>query len=176
MGAPRSLATKLLRAALRHCPEESREWAGAMLRELDFIEGEWEALFWALGGTTAIFQHSGLGWRGVLRRLLGKQSEDEEKSMNNIGKKTVGVLSGAGVALALVLIAFGLLVGTHFLFPSLGLDRAEWTHILTIVVIPEIVFVIAAVMLWRTRRPMAAGILLIGVVLAVHVTMHFASR
>ena len=96
--------------------------------------------------------------------------------MNNIGKRTVGVLYGAGVALALVLIAFGLLVGTHFLFPSLGLDRAEWTHILTIVVIPEIVFVVAAVMLWRTRRPMAAGILLIGLVLAVHVSMHFASR
>ena len=96
--------------------------------------------------------------------------------MNDLGKKTVGLLYGAGAALALVVIAFGLLFGTHLLFPSLGLDRAEWTHVLTIVVIPEIVFVVAAVMLWRRRRPMAAGILLIGLVLAVHVTMHFTGH
>lgn len=96
--------------------------------------------------------------------------------MNNLGKKTVGVLSGVGIAAALVVTAFGLLLMTARTFPQLGLERAEWTHILTIVVIPETIFVIAAVMLWRKRLPMAAGILLTGLVLAVHVVVHFAGR
>jgi hypothetical protein len=37
MGAPRNLAGALLRAVLRLAPAGSRDWALAMLRELDFI-------------------------------------------------------------------------------------------------------------------------------------------
>jgi hypothetical protein len=40
MGAPRTLAARLLRAVVRLAPAESRDWAAAMLRELDFIEGD----------------------------------------------------------------------------------------------------------------------------------------
>jgi hypothetical protein len=48
MSATRRLASKLLRAILRHSSADSQEWANAMLRELDFIENDWAALFWAL--------------------------------------------------------------------------------------------------------------------------------
>ena len=35
--------------------DESREWASAMLRELDFVDSDWEALLWALGSTSCDF-------------------------------------------------------------------------------------------------------------------------
>jgi len=168
MGNARAVARWLLTAVLRNCPEDSREWAEAMLRELDFIEGDWAALWWALGGATAIFRHS--GW---VRAWFKKRKEDR---MNDMGKKTVGLLSGIGLAVALVLVAFGLLFGTAVLFPSLGLDHAEWIHVLTIVIIPETIFVTAAILLWRKRTPTAVGILLTGLVLVVHVLHHFVRR
>src|SRR5271170_7198201 len=155
MGNARIVARKLLTAVLRSCPEESREWAEAMLRELDFIEGDWAALFWALGGVTAIFRHSG-GVRAWFRRR-------KEDRMNDMGKKTLGLLSGIGLAVAL-------------LFPSLGLDHTEWIHVLTIVILPETAFVTAAILLWRKRTPTALGILLTGLVLVVHVLHHFVRR
>ena len=96
--------------------------------------------------------------------------------MENLGKKTAGLAAGILMAAALVAAAFGLLFLTAVLFPSLGLDHIEWTHVLTIVVIPEIIFVVAAIQLWRKRRPMAAGILVTGLVLATHVLMHFTRR
>jgi hypothetical protein len=176
MGVGRNLATKLLRAVLRHAPADSREWAEAMLRELDYIEGDWAALFWAMGSASAIFRHSGCGLKSWFRKLMRSGKDREEIRMNNLGKKTVGLLFGVGIAAALVVTAFGLLLMTARTFPQLGLERAEWTHILTIVVIPETIFVIAAVMLWRKRLPMAAGILLTGLVLAVHVVVHFAGH
>ena len=71
MGTPRTLAGKLLRAVVLLAPAESRDWANAMLRELDFIEGEWAALFWALGSATAIFRHAGRNWRKWFQKILG---------------------------------------------------------------------------------------------------------
>ena len=96
--------------------------------------------------------------------------------MNDMGKKTVGLLSGMGLAVALVLVAFGLMFGTAVLFPSLGLDHAEWVHVLTIVIIPETVFVTAAILLWRKRTPIAAGILFTAIAIGIHVTVHLAMR
>ena len=170
MGAVRNLASQVLSTVLSHAPPEAREWAEAMLRELDYIDGDWAALFWALGSTTAIFRRWGWKW------LIGKIRQSEEKKMENLGKKTAGLAAGILMAAALVAAAFGLLFLTAVLFPSLGLDHIEWTHVLTIVVIPEIIFVVAAIQLWRKRRPMAAGILVTGLVLATHVLMHFTRR
>ena len=62
MSTVRRFAAKLLRPVICHAPDESQDWANAMLRELDFIESDWAALLWALGSTTAIFRH------GVPRR------------------------------------------------------------------------------------------------------------
>ena len=63
MGTPRNLAARLLTAVLRYAPPESREWASAMLRELDFIEGDWPAFFWALGSAAAIARHAASNWK-----------------------------------------------------------------------------------------------------------------
>ncbi len=96
--------------------------------------------------------------------------------MNDFGRKAVGLVEGIGIAFGLVLLGLGLLWAGFLMFPSSGIDRAEWTHVLVVVVIPEILFVLLAVRQWQKRRPMAVGLLLFGMVLATHVIVHFASR
>ncbi len=172
MSKTRSLASKLLHMVLRHSPADSQDWANAMLRELDFIENDWTALFWALGSTTAIFRHS----VREFRPWFGNRTGHREEPMNNIGKRAVGVASGVVIAGALVVCAFGLLLLAAYLFPSWGLDHLEWTHWLTVIVIPEAIFIVAAVKLWRKRGPMAVGILLSAIVLAVHFAIHVATH
>jgi len=54
MTATRRVASALLTMVTRQAPPDSREWAQAMVRELEFIEGDWAALSWALGSTTAL--------------------------------------------------------------------------------------------------------------------------
>jgi hypothetical protein len=171
MSTARRLASKLLRAVVRHSPSRSQEWANAMLRELDFIENDWAALFWALGSTTAIFRHSLQG----LRDWFGNPTDHEKARMKNIRKKTVGVLSGILLASALVLCAFGLLFPAASLFPKLGLDRLGWSQGLAVIVIPETIFTVAIVMLWRKKGSFAMGILLSAIVLAVHAVIHVAT-
>jgi hypothetical protein len=171
-GRVRTLARGLLGFVIRRAPRISGEWAEAMLRELDYIPGEWESLFWALGSAAAVLRQS----TRALGAWLLKRPAPEEKSMNSTTRKTLGVLTGMGLALALALAAFGLLFLTAVLFPSLHLDRIEWTHVLFIIVLPEIIFIAAAIRLWRTRFPVAAGILVTAVVLATHVLVHFAHR
>jgi hypothetical protein len=172
MTAVRRLASGLLRGVQRHAPAACQEWASAMLRELDFIESDWAALFWALGSTTAIFRHSG----GGLKLWFAKESGNGEESMNTLGKRVVGVVSGALLAALLVVCAFGLLALSFYAFPGLGLEHVEWTHWLTVIVIPEAIFAVAAVMLWRKRGSVAAGILVTAAVLGLHVVIHLATH
>ena len=159
MGAPRTLAARLLRTVARLAPDESRDWATAMLRELDFIGGDWAALFWALGSTAAILRHSASLWRVWLK---GKTKE--ETRMNHTGKKALGVGLGMLSALMLVGCAFAVLRILSLLFPGLGLDHSGWAYWLAVLAIPETVFVAATVLLWRRKGPIAAGILATGLV------------
>lgn len=52
MPVARRLATRFLDAAVRYSSPDSKEWGNAMLRELDFVEGNWTAECWrsALAG------------------------------------------------------------------------------------------------------------------------------
>ncbi|MGH7620611.1 MAG: hypothetical protein ACREPM_25635 [Gemmatimonadaceae bacterium] len=54
MSALRPVARRLLRFSTDHCSAASREWGEAMLHELDVIDGDWDALWWALGGSVAV--------------------------------------------------------------------------------------------------------------------------
>ena len=54
--AIRRLASAILTTSVRWASPGVREWGSAMLREMDFVEGDWAALFWALGSATAIFR------------------------------------------------------------------------------------------------------------------------
>jgi hypothetical protein len=171
MGAPRTFAANLLGGVVRLVPEETRDWAAAMLRELDFIEGDWTAFFWALGSTTAILRHAVSVWRGWL-----KQKAKKEAGMNNTGKKALGVGLGILSALALVGCLFAGLRIIGILFPGLGLEHSGWAYWLAVMAIPEAIFVVATVLLWQKKGPIAAGILATGLAMALHVGVHFAMR
>jgi hypothetical protein len=54
--AIRRLASAILTTSVRWASPGVREWGSAMLREMDFVEGDWAALFWALGSATALFR------------------------------------------------------------------------------------------------------------------------
>jgi len=172
MGAPRKLGQAVLSAALHFTPPATREWAAAMLRELDFVSGDWAALFWAMGSAAAIFRHAGRNWRLWITHL----NRHREERMNSTGKKAIGVVSGAVSAIMLVGCAFGLLRLMDILFPSMGIANTEWTHWLSIIVIPEAIFIAAAVVLWRKRKPVAAGVLLTAVAIGLHVVIHVAGH
>jgi len=54
----RSLALRILNAVVRFAPLGAGEWCEAMSREIHFIESDWAALSWALGGTRILFTHN----------------------------------------------------------------------------------------------------------------------
>jgi hypothetical protein len=170
MGAPRKFAQRLLEAVAKLAPATSRDWAQAMLRELDFIGDDWAALFWALGSAAAICRHAAGDWRNWFKRR-----KNQEVQMNCTGKKAVGVGMGALSALALVGCAFAILRITDLLYPQLGLAHG-WNRWLAVLVVPELIFIVAAVALWRKRGPVAAGILTIGLMMGLHVAVHLAMR
>lgn len=52
----RRFALKLMNTATRHAAQGTWDWLTAMSREMDFIENDWAALWWALGSTRILFK------------------------------------------------------------------------------------------------------------------------
>lgn len=50
----RNLALRILNAVARRTRPDLRDWGLAMSREIDFIENDWAALFWAIGSVKAL--------------------------------------------------------------------------------------------------------------------------
>lgn len=57
MGRLRSAAKHLAGFTERHTANPTRRWARAVARELDYIEGDWHSLAWALGGFRILIRH-----------------------------------------------------------------------------------------------------------------------
>ncbi len=165
MFAMRRLAARLLRRIPRGSSGVGREWAAGMLRELDFIESDWEALFWALGCRMAILRISARrSWfRFAHARPL-------EHLMRGILRKCAAALSGVAIAGILVVSVFALLEVPFRLFPSFA-ERTPWLPWLTVGAIPATIFNVAVVAFWRKRRPTAIGILLTASALGTHIAM-----
>lgn len=168
MSAPRRWALAILRVVLWHAPEASREWAAAMLRELDYIESDWAALWWALGSVAAICRHAGREWR---RNFGRKMTNREGTTVDNFGKKTGWLFAGMGAALALGLAAAVAFHLTIDIFPSLRPNGPPWLPWVVLIAIPQILFIVG---LWRKRRPMAIGVLVMAVAMTTHFAIHFA--
>ena len=94
--------------------------------------------------------------------------------MNDIGKRTVGVISGIGIAILLGFCAVGLVHLSFHFVPWTNPERFPWIATLLLIGLPETAFIVAAVRLWRKRRPMAVGILVSAVVIGTHLIMHVA--
>jgi hypothetical protein len=170
MSATRTLATRALNFVVRHSSSESQEWANAMLRELDFIENDWAALFWALGSTSAIFRNSGRRWMARIGRLR----EAEAPMVKSTGPRAAGIATGVAIAVVFVLCVFGVVYLLFRLFPAWDLGPVPWW--VALFVIPEIIFVFSAVMLWRKRKSMALGILLTAVAFGTHFIIHVTNH
>jgi hypothetical protein len=158
MSAVRRMASRILQFVMRQSPAETRSWGSAMLREMDFVESDWAALFWALGSTTAIVRHS------LIQRLRDWR--------DRAGRARItAVLSGMVVAA---------LVWTISVLALSSLMRASWiaptqnqlAERLFVVVIPEAVYLLVAVALWRPQRRVAWGILAAGAILFTHAVVH----
>jgi hypothetical protein len=171
MPVPRKIAVWLLRIVLRYAPAESRDWASAMLQELEFIEGDWEALFWALGSTTAIFKHSG----GRLWVWMARQFGYEEGRMNDFQKRAIGGLSGVGIAVAVTICFMVLVHGSAHVF---GFDDSPWMmrFVMVMAWAMEVLLVGAVIALWRKRRPIAVGILFTAILLGTHFAVYMSSH
>jgi hypothetical protein len=186
MGVARTVAEKLLRAMLRYAPEERRAWVEAMLRELDFIGldskwGEWAALSWALGCTTVIFRECLRGWGIWLWKqfasLLGIRPNEEGNKMNSTGKKTLGVLSGIGIALAFGVGMFLLRNVIADMLLAVGVPRTMWSHIFSVILPTELIVIFAAILLWRRKRaPVAVGLLVPALLMGAHLVIFLAGR
>ena len=92
----RRLAVRWLEAIVRNAPPPCREWASAMLRELDFIESDWAALLWAFGSTAAISRHWLRAWQASIR------GREEEPTMKDTAIKVAGLLLGVLIAVAVM--------------------------------------------------------------------------
>ena len=145
-----------------------------MLSELDYIESDWAALFWALGSARAIFKYS------IPRQLhtwLGTRSNEEEGPMlKHMRRTAAGTLAGIGIAVGVLVAAFGLVRLLLVIFPASTLKGVESAEMLAVIVVPETIFVVAAVALWRKRRLMAVGLVLSAVTLVAHVVVHLTTR
>jgi hypothetical protein len=77
-----------------------------MLREMDCVEGDWAALFWALGSATALFKHLEAPMSNLSDVLFRTRA-----LMKKIRRRTLG-----GYAICFILVvAFGSFI---FIFPN----------------------------------------------------------
>jgi len=162
MSPLRRTATHLLLFVIRHSPAETRGWASAMLREMDFVDSNWAAVFWALGSTTAIFRHS----------LIQRLREWRDRAVR--ARWMTAVLSGmamAGVVWTVSLLSLSSLMRASWIAPS----QDKLAERLFVIVIPEAVYLLTAVALWRPQRRVAWGILASGAVLITHAVVHFVT-
>jgi len=169
MRLPRRVAVRWLQAVVRNAPSPCREWASAMLRELDFIESDWAALFWALGSTAAVTRHWLRWWWAWMR------NREEEQTMKETMTKVGGVLLGVSISVGIALVGFGMLILVFYFFPALHHRALPWPAWVFASVL-EILLVTGTVKLWQKKRPMAIGILLAAAIFGTHFVMHIASH
>ena len=50
----RRVAGKISRAVVRYASPGCKEWAEGLAREAEFVQGDWAALWWALGSTKVL--------------------------------------------------------------------------------------------------------------------------
>ena len=171
MSMTRRLASRVLTIVIRQSSGEGQLWGNAMLRELDFIQGDWAALFWAFGSTIALGRHS------VTNRLrtLSDRHFNETFQIKRIAKKTTGIVSGVVVAGTVLALCVGILIAL-IRFALLQQENGRLADRLLIVVIPETLYLVGVITLWRRQKSVALGILFAGMILVTHAIIRFATH
>jgi hypothetical protein len=165
----RQLASRLLSATISGSSPASREWGNAMLREMDSVEGDWAALFWALGSSRALCGYSLRIW------LRFDRQRSEALSLEKLARRIPAIVSGLAVAgIVLTICILGLISVMHQ--PWFKPEHARFVDRLLFVTVPEIVYFVSIVALWRQRRWVALGVLAGGVILMTHALIHFVTH
>jgi hypothetical protein len=123
-----------------------------MLNELDFIESDWSAIFWAIESVVALVRKS-----------------------EAIGRAVGGVVLGASIALLQLGVALAVVIAAFTLFRGLA-EQLPWYGWAIFAAAICGVFTLTAQRLWRKRRASAIGLLCasltFGVPLAIHIVSH----
>ncbi len=98
----RQVATVLLESAIRIAPPDTRDWGQAMRGELDYVEGPWAALMWALGGATVLAKRALAGLLIPGRRAQGIPS-GAGLLAKDVSVRKAALVTGAGCILAALL-------------------------------------------------------------------------
>jgi len=166
----RKAASRWLSVMSRYLPSPGQEWANAMLREADFVEGDWHVLLWVLGSTAALCRYSISLELGALNKYCSGQL-----SAKGMAKSMFAMLGGVAVAiifLSLCIATFaGLLHGSWF-----NPVQQKLADRLLIVVIPETAYLASALACWRRKKTFAVGILGAGALLMAQAVMHFVAH
>ena len=152
----RRFAAQLLVGMVRCTSGEGRAWGEAMLREMDFVDDE-SAVRWALGSASALCRHS---LAQVPRAFVPRMPA------------LISGVAAASLVLAACVLLLSWLVRATWFDPAL----AKLADRVLFVVVPEALYVAAAIALWRQRRAVALGILAAGATLAAHALVHFATH
>ncbi|HXA81782.1 MAG TPA: hypothetical protein VNY56_01670 [Methylomirabilota bacterium] len=146
----RTIASRLLTLAAACAPTKFAEWARAMLGELDFVEDDWSAFFWALGSIGALLRFS------TMQLLLIPKWRD--KSMI---RHTGQVLLGAVVA-GIVCVAGSLVYLASLKVAGLQLSDIQMSQRLIFISLLEVTYVVIAAAQWRRRKFVSVGVSLAG--------------
>lgn len=170
MSPIRGLALRVLRFVVRLTPSSTRSWGDAMIGEMDHIEDDWAALFWALGGSLALFRCSLIEHLRNLRNVLA----DEVPARKGAAHLIKSILSGVGVAAVVLMISMltlATLQHTYGVEPS----QARFAQLLFAVVVPDALCLVAALALARPQRRLTSGILAAGAALGAHSIIFFVA-
>jgi hypothetical protein len=121
-----------------------------MLGELDYVEDDWSAFFWALGSIGVLLRFS------TIQLLLNPKWRD--KSMI---RHTGQVLLGAAVA-GIVCIAGSLLCMTLLKVAGLQLSEVRIPQRLIFIFLLEVAYGVIATAQWRRRKFVSVGVSLAG--------------
>jgi hypothetical protein len=146
----RRITSRLLTLAAACAPTKFAEWARAMPGELDYVEDDWSAFFWALGSIGVLLRFS------TIQLLLIPKWRD--KSMI---RQTGQVLLGAVVA-GMVSMAGSLVCMALLKVVGLQLSDVRMSQRLIFIFLLEITYVVIATAQWRRRRFVSVGVSLAG--------------
>jgi hypothetical protein len=91
---------------MRHAEGDSQEWGRAMAREMDCIDGDWAALYWAAGSATALFR----GFQPPIHDV-----SQISNRMQSLGKKVRRRNFGAYAACLIIALSW---IGFFFTLPN----------------------------------------------------------
>jgi hypothetical protein len=148
----RRISSRLLSLAAACAPTKFAEWARAMLEELDYVEDDWSAFFWALGSIGVLLRFS------TVQLLLIPKWRD--KSMI---RHTGQVLLGAVVA-GIVCMAGSLACIALLKVAGLQLSDVRMSQRLIFIFLLEVTYVVIATAQWHRRKFLSVGVSLAGLI------------